>query len=337
MPSADAAFVRRVLIVLAATAACLAIWELRFVLLLMFGAVVWAILLRSLAEPLARLLHLDERLALALVIVLLAAALLLVGVFFGWRIEGQVAEAAGLLPRAADLVKGWVAAIPLGGRLLDAINSFHPEALMPSLMHLPGYAIAVVAALADLLIVLASGVYLALQPQLYRQELMRLAPRAARPRLGLLFQDAEVLLRKWLLGQLLAMASVGLLVGIGMRVIGAPAPAALGLFAGLAEFIPLAGPVLSAIPALLLASLKGFDKTGWTLLLFFVVQHFEGDLLLPLIQRRMVRLPPAVTLFALLAFGVLFGLLGIVLAAPLTVLAAAVIRRLEETPRPTRT
>lgn len=330
VPRADAAFVRRVVIVLGLALATLATWELRFVLLLMFGAVVWAILLRSLAEPIARLTRLDARLAVGLVIVLLIAGVGLVGLFFGLRIEGQVAEAANLLPRAADVAASWVRQTPLGARLLQMMQSLHPQDVAGTLMHLPGYAITVVTAVADLLIVLASGVYLALQPELYRDSLVRFAPAGARERLCLLFGDAEDLLRKWLVGQLLAMATVGLVVGFGMWLIGAPAPAALGLFAGLAEFIPIAGPILSAIPALLLASLHGLDKVGWTLVLFFVLQHFEGDLLLPLIQRRMVRLPPAATLFALLAFGVLFGVLGIVLAAPLAVLAAAILRRLDE-------
>jgi predicted PurR-regulated permease PerM len=332
MPIPDAVFLRRVLIVLGVAAAAFLVWMLRFVLLLMFGATVWAILLRSLAEPLARRLRLDERLALALVIVLLIAALGLLGLFFGWRIQGQIAEAASLLPRAQAVVMGWIRQTPLGQQVLQMVQSIHPQDAVGTLMHLPGYAITVVTAVADLLIVLASGVYLALQPELYRDGLVRFAPRRMRPRLAVLFQDAEILLRKWLLGQLLAMATVGLMVGIGMWLIGAPAAAALGLFAGLAEFIPIAGPILSAVPALLLAALQGFDKVGWTLLLFFVVQHIEGDLLLPLIQRRMVRLPPAATLFALLAFGVVFGVLGIVLAAPLAVLAAVVIRRIDDAP-----
>lgn len=332
MSPPDAAFVRRVLIVLGLTAAGVAIWTLRSVILLMFGAVVWAVLLRSLSEPLARRTRLDDRVALALVILLLIAAVALVGAFFGWRIQGQFAQAATLLPQAAVVVTGWIANLPFGDQLLDALGSFHLQNLGPTLMRAPAYAFAVVTAAADLLIVMASGVYLALQPKLYREGLFRFFPSSLRPRARLLLEDSEDLLRKWLLGQLVAMATVGLLVGVGMRVIGAPAPAALGLFAGVVEFIPFAGPVLSAVPALLLSSLKGIDKVGWTLLLFVVVQHFEGDLLLPLLQRRMVRLPPAATLFALLAFGVLFGLLGIVLAAPLAVLMVAATRRVDAPP-----
>jgi predicted PurR-regulated permease PerM len=332
VPSPDRALVRKVLIVLGLGAAGLAIWMLRFVILLMFGAVVWAVLLRSLSEPLAQRTRLSDRVALALVIGLLIAALALVGVFFGLSLQSQFVQAATLLPQAAHGAIGWIRTLPFGGQLLQALGSVHLQDIGPALMHVPGYAIAGVTAAADLLIVMASGVYLALQPQLYRENFLRFAPLDARPRLRLLLQDSETLLRKWLLAQLVAMATVGLLVGVGMRLIGAPAPAALGLFAGVVEFIPFAGPVLSAVPALLLASVHGIDKAGWTLLLFFVIQHFEGDLLLPLLQRRMVRLPPAISLFALLIFGVLFGVLGVVLAAPLTVVAIAVLRALDRPP-----
>src|SRR6185437_10851736 len=106
-----------------------------------------------------------------------------------------------------------------------------------------------------------------------------------------------------------------------------PAAAALGLFAAAAEFVPIAGPIASAIPALLLASLHGLDKVGWTLLLFVVVQQFESNLLIPLLHRRIVSLRPLLVLFSLMAFEVLFGFLGILLANPLTIVIKTAVER----------
>jgi predicted PurR-regulated permease PerM len=132
-------------------------------------------------------------------------------------------------------------------------------------------------------------------------------------------------LRKWLLGQLSAMVMVGALVGASMWAVGVPAAGALGVSVGLAEFIPIAGPIAAAVPALLMALLVGVDKAGWTLLIFLVIQQVEGNMIIPLIQQKMIHVLPVVTLFALVAFGLLFGPLEIVLATPLTIVASVLL------------
>ena len=103
---------------------------------------------------------------------------------------------------------------------------------------------------------------------------------------------------------------------------------ALGLLAGMLEFIPFAGPIIASIPAILLALAVGPDLALWVLLLYLAVQQFEGYLLTPLVQQYAVELPGVVLLFSLLAFGTLFGTLGIILAAPLTVVAYVLVKRL---------
>lgn len=115
-----------------------------------------------------------------------------------------------------------------------------------------------------------------------------------------------------------------MLVALGLSVIGVPSPLALGAIAGVLEFVPIAGPVLGAIPALLLASTQGWHTMGRTLLVFVVVQQLESNVIMPL----MVALPPAVGLFAVVVMGVLFGPLGLLLGYPLAVVADVAIRKL---------
>jgi predicted PurR-regulated permease PerM len=123
------------------------------------------------------------------------------------------------------------------------------------------------------------------------------------------------------------MILVGVLSGVGLSIIGIPSALALGLFTGLAEFVPMIGPVVSAVPALLLAFTVGYEEAAWTLALFVVVQQLEGNVISPLLQQEMVSIPPAVSLFAVVAFGTLLGPLGVLLATPLTVVVFAVWRR----------
>jgi predicted PurR-regulated permease PerM len=124
------------------------------------------------------------------------------------------------------------------------------------------------------------------------------------------------------------MVVVGLLTGIGLWLIGVPSALALGLLAGLLEFIPFAGPIIAAIPAVLLAMVVGPEVALWTVALYVGIQQIEGNVLQPLLQQYAVELPPVVLIFSLLGFGMLFGTLGIILAAPLTVVSYVLVKRL---------
>ena len=124
------------------------------------------------------------------------------------------------------------------------------------------------------------------------------------------------------------MALVAVITTVGLWFIGLPGFLALGLLAGLAEFVPVIGSAAAAAPALLLALTQSWEAAAWTLLLFVAIQQIQGNLLTPLLTRRMVALPPALMLFAIVAFGLLFGFLGVLFAAPLTVVAFVTVKKL---------
>ena len=118
------------------------------------------------------------------------------------------------------------------------------------------------------------------------------------------------------------------LTGIGLWLLGVPAALGLALIAGLLDFIPFVGPIIAAVPAIILAFLVGPSTALWTLGLYLLVQQIQGNILQPLVQRYAVDVPPAVLLFAVAGAGVLFGFLGILLSAPLTVVAFVLVQRL---------
>jgi predicted PurR-regulated permease PerM len=115
---------------------------------------------------------------------------------------------------------------------------------------------------------------------------------------------------------------------MGLWLLGMPSAFALGLLAGALEFVPFAGPVIAAVPAILLSLVAGPEMTIWVCLLYLGVQQFEGNVLTPMIQQYVVELPGVVLLFSLIGFGTLFGTLGIVLAAPLAVVTMVLVKRL---------
>ena len=135
-------------------------------------------------------------------------------------------------------------------------------------------------------------------------------------------------LGRWMGGQALDMVLVALVTGLGLWLLGVPLALVLGLIAGLTNIIPVVGPFLSGIPAVLFAMTQGFDLAVWVAVLFVVVQQLEGNLLMPLIQRFAADLPPALTVLAILAFGSLFGFAGVVLATPLLLVSIILVKRI---------
>jgi predicted PurR-regulated permease PerM len=182
--------------------------------------------------------------------------------------------------------------------------------------------------IAHTLLVIAGGIYLAAQPDLYRKGLLKLVPKPSRGLAGDALDASGKALKLWLLGTFVSMALVGSLTAFGLWLIGVPSWLALGLLAGLFEFIPIIGPIAAAIPGVLLALTVGIDTFLWALALYILIQQMEGNVIQPLVQRYAVDLPPALLLFSVVAGGFLFGIIGIIFAAPLTVVAYVMVKRL---------
>jgi predicted PurR-regulated permease PerM len=138
-------------------------------------------------------------------------------------------------------------------------------------------------------------------------------------------------LRMWFSGQLAAMLVVGLVSGLAYWWIGLPSPVALGIISGLTNFVPFIGPILGAVPALVFALAINVETVLWTAGAAMLIQQFEGNVIMPLIQRHAVLMPPALALFAIVIFGLLFGLIGVFLAVPLAVAVLVLVKKLWET------
>ncbi|MFO1074276.1 MAG: AI-2E family transporter [Geminicoccaceae bacterium] len=326
-PLSDMAFARRVLIVLALVALALLLWELRDVLLLVFAAVIVAVVLRACARPLVLLTGWPRPWPELVATLLLAAVLAGMGWLIGAPLRQQAVELAQRLPDAWSAFEQQLGVEALGPELLERVTGAgNAGSVLGSML---GVASTLAGVTANLLVVLVGGVYLAVQPRLYREGLVRLVPgTGTRERVDETLAAVGRALRLWLLGRLAAMVMIGILIGAGLWLIGLPNALALALFAGLVEFVPLAGPVLGAVPALLIALTQGWAALLWTFLLVLLVQQVEGNVVSPLIERQAVSLPPALTLFAVIAAGVLFGPLGVMLAAPITVVAFVAVGKL---------
>ena len=124
------------------------------------------------------------------------------------------------------------------------------------------------------------------------------------------------------------MALTGFLTTAGLLLVGAPSPLALGFIAGATQFVPFVGPIIGAVPGLLVAMQEGGEMLLLVGLVYLVVQQLESNIITPTVQRHMVSIPPAVLVFAVVAAGIVLGPMGVLLAAPLTVVAFVLVERL---------
>lgn len=349
----SAAFVQHVLLVAGIASLVYVLWQIRIAFLLVFAGILVAVLLLAAAGPVRRWTGLSRAWALALaggaMIVVLAVTVWLVGS----QVQSQVSDLANRLPQAVQAFenrfagalqadsRGPLPAPEAGGRARrnepqpgggDAASQGNGLSLLSIskdvIGRLTSFGATALEVLANLVLVVIAGAFLAADPGLYRRGFVKLFPRSHHAEVDETLAQCGAALRQWLLAELIAMAIVALLVGLGTWAIGLPAPLALALFAGLMEFIPVVGPILGAIPALLLALTQGSSAILWTILLFVVVQQLESNVITPVLERRMVSIPPALLLFSVVAFGLLFGAFGVVVAAPLTVVAFVAVNKL---------
>jgi len=178
------------------------------------------------------------------------------------------------------------------------------------------------AAVAGLLLIVFLSIYIAADPDLYHRGLMHLFPHPARKRAGEVLSAIATVLRKWLVTQLIAMAVIGSVTTIMLLILRVKAAFALGLIAGLFEFIPTIGPILSAVPAIAMGFLDSPEKALYVAIAYTLVQFAENHLLIPLLMKGGVDVPPVVTILSQSLMALLFGFLGLMTAVPL---AAAVL------------
>jgi predicted PurR-regulated permease PerM len=181
---------------------------------------------------------------------------------------------------------------------------------------------------ASILILLFGGIFLAAQPRFYGIGAIKLIPSEKRGLMAEAMLESENALRLWLKGQVIAMAIIGVLTWVGFLIIGVQSALVLSIIAGMLEFIPYAGPIASGVPAVLVALVQSPELAVWTVLMYVVVHHIEAYVLQPLVQQYAVDVPAVVMLFSLLAFGMLFGLVGVLFAAPMAVVVYVMVKRL---------
>ena len=303
-------------VVIAALAVLLVIFVSEIVLLL-FAAILIAVLLRALSELLAKRVGIPQRWAVVIVVMLLVLSFSAIGWLIAPSIGEQVSELRSALPTSLQRLQQEMQRFVWLERLVDSAP--HPDSIptQPEVASKVTEATSgTLKALANIVVVLVIALYLAADPRPYVEGTVRLFPPAQHKRAREVLDAMGHTLRWWLIGKAASMTVVGIAVFIGLTALGVPLAGALALIAALLDFIPNFGPILALIPAALFALLQGPTQVLYVVVLYGAIQAVEGYVLTPLIDRTTVKLPPALTLTAMVVAALLFGWLGLLLAAP---------------------
>ena len=313
-------------------AVAVGLWYSRTAILLAFAGILLAIVLYGASRALADLTKLPRLVMLAVVVLTVALFFFLVFATAGPTLAQQIAQLARGIAAGATTLTKQLASFADQANLLQNVDLVQLLSGFLSPWGIATGATSVALSIVGLfsagLIVLFFGIYFAADPDTYVQLVARLAPEERRGATLQMMYETGDLLRRWLIGQGISMALIGSFTYVGLLILGVPIAFVLALFAGLAGFLPYLGPIIGAVPMVLVAGGESLDLALWVVGLYALIQFLESYLLTPLIQARAVSMPPAVVILSQLVLGAVFGILGLALATPIAAAATVPLRYL---------
>lgn len=329
----------------------LLLWRVADIFLLALAGLLIAVLLLTVANFLSRGTPLKGKWSLPVTLLLLIALLVGAGWWIGPRLASQFDELTQSISQPIQRLEETLAQYRWGDQLLRQVplleqptQSEQAGAALnqgeqdrpPNRLSLPvgrvlsgltGIVSTLLDILANIVFVVFIGIFLAATPRLYQDGIVRLFPLDRREHTREVLNELFETLQGWLLGQFIAMLIVGVLTALGLWLLGMPLVFTLAFIAFLLEFVPFIGPFLAAVPAVLVALSQSPAQALWVVLLYLVIQQLEGNVIYPLVQKKTVDLPPALTLLAIFVMSALFGFIGLLVAAPFVAVILVLVKR----------
>lgn len=294
-------------------------------LLVIFGGIVFAALIDGGVRLLGRVLPIGRGWRVGVVLLGTVAFCLWVAQFAGSQISSQAAELPATIEKQTMVGIDWLKGhgIDLHVNDVQSIIS-HVMGGVGQLTRVVGGLIGVVT---TVVLIVVIGVYVAIEPRLYRRGVAWMVPLDRREHFAGTLEAMAHALRRLLAGRLLGMAVEGIAVWALLQLYGVPMAALLGLLTALLAFLPNIGALISGVLMTMVGFSGGTEMGIYTIMVYAVVQSVDGYVIVPMIARRTVDLPPALVLGAQLVMGVLFGLLGLVLADPMVAMIKVWLER----------
>jgi len=297
-------------------------------LLIIFGGLVFASMLDGGVRLLGRILPIPR--GWRLLIVMLCVVAFILGVFYltGVQVAAQAEQLRTTLEIQGNRVIAWASGMGLMPGRAD-INGLMQQAL-GSFGKVTSFVGSAVGAVASLLMVVVIGLFVAMEPRLYDRGLQWLVPSDARAEFAITIDRMALTLRRLLAGRLLGMLFEGTLIWIALTIGGVPMALVLGLIAGVLAFIPNIGAIVTGVLMVAVGFSAGVNTGWWAVATYFIVQNFDGYVVIPMVARRTVDMPPALTLSSQILASTLFGVIGLALADPMVAMIKVALERNSE-------
>jgi len=295
------------------------------VLLMALAGALIAVYFHGLADIIQRKTRLSRKLAMTISTLGTIVVLVALFWFIGAKIQTQVTQLSNSLPHTISTAKAKLNETPIGQKVLDSFSGDNSKKLSDTAQTFFNTSFGV---LGDLYIILFLGIFFTASPSLYKDGILVLVPEDKKPVAQLIIDRISLALKGWLKGMLLSMVLITILIAVGLTIIGIPVAMVLGLITGILEIVPNFGPLIAMLPGVLLGLTFGTGTAVIVALLYIISQTIVANIVTPLIQKKMINLPPALTLISQLIMGTLSGALGIILAVPLLAMVVILVDEL---------
>jgi len=280
---------------------------------------------------LGRVLPIGRGWRLAIVVLLTIAFIVAVIFLTGVQVADQFAQLRSTLELQGNRVIAWAGQHGLIPGRAD-INGLIQQAL-GSFGRLTSWVGTAIGAVASLLMILVIGLFVAIEPKLYERGLQWLIPSDLRGEFAITIDRMAYTMRRLLAGRLLGMLVEGILIWLMLWLGGVPMALLLGILAGMLAFIPNIGAIITGILMVAVGFSAGLNTGYWAIFTYFLVQNFDGYVVIPMVAKRTVDMPPALTLSSQILASTLFGVLGLALADPMVAMIKVALERGAEPPR----
>jgi predicted PurR-regulated permease PerM len=295
------------------------------VLLMVLAGILISVYFHGLGDLIQRNTNWKRRICMAISIGGSFAILAVLFWIMGTKISNQVAVLSDTLPHTISNAKIKMAETPIGRKILEYLASDNSDALMTTAKSFFNTSFGV---LGDIYIILFLAIFFTSNPDLYKDGLIKLVPDSKKPLARQIFDRISYALKGWLKGMMLSMVLVFILLSIGLGIMSIPVALVLALLTGLLKLIPNFGSLAAMIPGVLLALTISTNTAIIVALIYMVTQTIVSNIVTPIIQNRMINLPPALTILAQVLMGTLSGVLGIILAVPLLAIVMILVDEL---------
>jgi predicted PurR-regulated permease PerM len=284
------------------------------ILLLVLAGALMSVYFHGLGDAIQRRTKLGRKAAMTISIVVSVIFLGSIFWFMGTTLQAQIAELNKTLPHTIANAQTKLGQTAVGQKVLQGIQGFNSDKMVSTMQ---GFFSTTFGVLGDMYIILFLGIFFTTNPSLYKDGILLLVPHSKKELGQCIMDRISLSLKGWLKGTLFSMLCITILIGTALTIVGMPVPLILALITGLLEMVPSIGSLVAMIPGVLLAFTVSTNMAILVAVIYITSQTIVANIITPLIQKKMINLPPALTLISQLIMASMSGALGVILAVPL--------------------